>query len=545
MKVNISKKILLLVIIPCMLIGLVVSIVGANLLSENMTREIEKALRAGAYSMSQTMSCLTLKEEMDKTIEDFYKKTDMDATIFSGNMRVSSSISGAVGTKMDEGIYRDLQSGNDYFATDAIVNGEEYFGYYIPFFVDNEFNGAVFTGIPQAEANAEITQGIIKLIICIVTVMIGAILLSIFIIRQIIKSINDSKGIIGELYNNNLALDYNDKYEKNRDEIEEIYNQAYDFATKLKGIVSGIKGIAQDLTTVSLELKNNSDIANNATTEINFAVESVAKGAEGQAEDTQNVTEMINQMGLNINDIMQDSVKLMEIAGHMLQIKDVTLNDVTEMGEISEKIESDVDEVNTQIDITSEAMEEIKKIVGEIQDIADQTNLLSLNASIEAAHAGEAGKGFSVVATEVGKLAEQSANSASEIEKTINGLLKNFNLIVQKMKVTTDNINQQKEKIEKTNTSFNELDNDIKVASTQIEKIANATDGINNQKDKVIDTICNLSATSEENSAASQEVMAGVEELSAMIVEVADRANVVDNKAKELVNSVSVFKIGD
>ena len=136
-------------------------------MKQNITDEIEVQLKTGAYSISQTLELRTLKTEMDEDIYDLYDYTDIDVTVFSGDTRVASTVPNAVGTKMDSHIYEELQIGKDYFATDANVNGQPYFGYYIPFFVDGEFSGATFTGIPQADANRTITLSIIKIIGCI------------------------------------------------------------------------------------------------------------------------------------------------------------------------------------------------------------------------------------------------------------------------------------------------------------------------------------------------------------------------------------------
>jgi len=543
MRISISKKILLLVLIPCLLIGVVVSIVGSNLLKENITTEIESKLKSTAYNMYQTTQYCTELPAIQEVFDEFYANAHIDVTMFEDNVRVVSTIPNAVGTKMDEGILADIKSGNHYFATNAMVNGEPYFGYYIPTMVDGVYVGASFSGIPQGEANDEISAGVVKLVIAVICVTILAIILSLFIIRQIIKAIDDSKELIEMLHNNDLSVEYKDKRNKNRDEVEEIYNNAYDFAAKLREIVSGINTKSTELNNISAELKGNTDMASNATYEISQAIDNVAQGAESQANDTQKVTERIAEISDNIDNIQSETITLSEKTNKMLHIKDITLEDISGVENINNTIRADVEDVNKQIDITSDSMESIKKIIAEIQDISSQTNLLSLNASIEAARAGEHGRGFAVVATEVGQLAEQSSKSASEIEITINELLNNFNLIIQKMKVTTTNINEQNEKITRAEKSFFDLETDIKNISDLIKEISAATDELNKEKKSVVDIICNLSAISEENSASTEEVMAGIEELNAIVTNVTERANVVDEHAKNLLDIVNVFKL--
>lgn len=144
MKISVTKKIIGMVVLPILFICLVVGVISANIMTQNITDEIEIQLKTGAYSVSQTLNLRTLEEEMNEDIYNLYSYTNMDVTVFHGDTRVASTIDGAVGTKMDSHIYEELQTGKDYFATDANVNGQPYFGYYIPFFTEGKFSGVIY-----------------------------------------------------------------------------------------------------------------------------------------------------------------------------------------------------------------------------------------------------------------------------------------------------------------------------------------------------------------------------------------------------------------
>ena len=227
----------------------------------------------------------------------------------------------------------------------------------------------------------------------------------------------------------------------------------------------------------------------------------------------------------------------------MLRIKDVAMVDMTSVDSINDTIKSDMAEANSQIDVTSKSVEAIRKFVDIIKEIAAQTNLLSLNATIEAAHAGEAGKGFAVVASEIRDLAEQSAKSATEIETTIDNLSKNYVLIIQKIGVITSNVEDQNKKIDATEKSFGNLEEIIKNTVDQIQEIATLTENLNKEKNGIIDSICSLSAISEENSASAQQTMAGIEELNAVVAQVFEKSNEVSENAKELLEEVNIFRV--
>lgn len=543
-KLTIAKKLLILTTVICVQLGCTLTFSGKKIISENMTTEIERALQASAFSISQTMQELTLLVEMDKTLEDFHTKTGVDATIFNYKTRVGSTIPDAVGTDISEDVWQELIKGKEFFSTDVIVNGTLYFGYYIPFFADGECTGAVFTGLPQAYAQEDIDSAVGRLFFVLVTSAPIAMLISLLLAYEFRKKSEVTVSQIDKLTDDNdLRVEYNEKFHKESDELEKIYNRIFKFVKSLIGIIGGIRTDATGLKDISSELDQETTTASRATEEIISAVQNVADGAESQARDTEEATKQVAEIGENIDQIVVGLEALLVSARKMVEIKDSTMIDISDVDSINERLKADVDEVNTQVDVTSASVGAIQEFVGAIQNIADQTNLLSLNASIEAARAGDAGRGFAVVAEEIRKLAEQATSSAINVEHVINKLMREYELIIEKMRITTANIQAQSEKVSNTDKSFNDLENAIKEASVRIDTIRQVTDALNENKFKVIDSINNLSAISQENAAAAQEVMAGMEEINANIATVAEKATIVDEKAESLLKNVSVFKV--
>lgn len=542
-KMNVSKKLMLLVAVPCMLIGLVVSIVGANLLKDSITSEIEKALQSGAYSLSQTMGLLTLKTEMDECMNDYLDATGIDATIFDGNIRVASTIPNAVGTEMDLSIWNDLQSGEDYFATDAMVNGEPYFGYYIPFLTDGTCSGAVFTGMPQADCDAQINNGVKQLILSVVAVMSICLALAWWVARIISRKIKDASDLVSQLADNDLLVERKDIYGGNCDELEKMYNQVFAFSQSLVSIIGDIKEESTTLSTSSLELKASANTSSRATNEISQAAQNVADGAESQAQDTIDVTNRVSEMGELIKNIANSVNYLADMAHDMVKSKDSAATNVGIVSKSAVSLQNNVDEVNAQVEITTNGMKEIQAFVEVIKNIAEQTNLLSLNASIEAARAGEMGKGFAVVAEEIRKLAEQSAKSTDDCKHIIDGITRDWGLIVEKMEVATKTIADSKNAIENTEVLFDNLGEQIQKTVEHIDGIDKSAQTLSRETSEMVGIVCNLSAISEENSASAQEVGAGTEELHGIIEEVSNMANGVEQSASKLMESVKVFKV--
>lgn len=538
---SISKKIMAMVVLPILFICLVVGIISSNIMRENITEEIEAQLRTGAYGVSQTLSLRTLETEVNKDIYDLFEYTDMDVTVFNDNVRVASTIEGAVGTKMDSHIYDELQTGKDYFATNANVNGEAYFGYYIPLFQDGEYTGATFTGIPQSEANKTIFQSIMKIVGCIVVCGLLAIFVAFFLVKKMIKGIKVLESTIGTMLENDLATEHS-KYDFEHDEIEEICNKTVDFSKHLNGIVSKIKNASKSLKMVASDLKEAVESTNETSKEISDAVEEVANGAVSQAEETTNATHKISDMSDKLGDIRDNVNELYKIALSMENVKNNALNTLTGLKKVNGDMSCEIDSTSNQVNITNSSVQKIKKAVEMIQDIAEQTKLLSLNASIEAAHAGENGKGFAVVAEEIGKLASQSASSSSEIENILNDLSKNYALIIDNVKSTTQNMEIQNEKLVETMNVFDDLGEDIDKTVNRISNTNSMIEKIDGEIRELVDFVSNLSAISEENSASTEETRASIEQLDSTISKVYEKAQNVDVSADTLLKEVGVFK---
>lgn len=192
---------------------------------------------------------------------------------------------------------------------------------------------------------------------------------------------------------------------------------------------------------------------------------------------------------------------------------------------------------------TNESARGINEAVSLIQGIAQQTNLLSLNASIEAARAGDSGRGFAVVAEEIRNLSEESSKGAAQISQIVNQLIHNSNISVERMGEVEKNIADQIDKLGVLNTAFENLGSEVMTVSSSVKSLAEQAGAITVMKDDINTVIGQLAAISEENAAATQETSASVQDLLGAVDDCMKGTAKVLELSKELRSKADSFMI--
>ena len=310
---------------------------------------------------------------------------------------------------------------------------------------------------------------------------------------------------------------------------------------ELADVIRSITGQSVELHDASNAMNNSAYETSQSVDQVEKAINEIAQGATSQAQETQTATENVILMGNMIEETNNEVEKLRNNARSMRDSGDKALNILAELNNINQKTKEAIQTIYEQTNMTNESALKIKEATDIITDIAEETNLLSLNASIEAASAGEQGRGFAVVASQIQKLAEQSNDSARQIADIINLLITDSEKTVETMEDVKAVIEQQNEHVINTGKAFMEVKTGIDSSVESVREITAKTKQLDDARVKVVDVVQNLTAIAEENAASTEETSASASEVGAIMGTISDNAQQLNTIADELKNSIKQF----
>ncbi len=410
---------------------------------------------------------------------------------------------------------------------------------YSAYTILNNENILVLTA-DESEALAGITTvtGVAVGISAIVVLL--AIIICFILGRRLMSPLVKVSTIIEEIANGDINADFGMVKESN-DEIGLIIEKMKELTQSLGSIVGKIRNSSDTMSANSYELNDTSSQTLAANNEISKAVEDVAEGSTGMAASISKINENLLEMSNETKDI-NESVN--EIRNQTVAVQDsskIMNNKIKSMQNSSQKMDEGISAISKRIETVNTTVDKVSNIVSVIEEISSETNLLSLNASIEAARAGDAGKGFAVVAQEIRVLSDNTNTELENIKQIISSLVEECRYCVQASGTIVEDNAKQKEEIKAVLDEFGSLDEQIQKTAEKADEIEELVTAMIELNDDITKSSNSLTDVSAANAAATEEMNANIEELNAMMHGVSEMAGHMNNESDGLKEALSFF----
>lgn len=568
MKLTIRKKLLLCAFLPIGILGIIIIVIAATSLRGSIIRQVENSLRGtaaatlAAYDQNSGLYLVAENGDIwkggynisrsEKLLDTIREKSGMEVTFFYGDKRIMTSIVDAdgkriLGSPAGEKIVEEvLKKGQEYFSRQVSVDGEMYYGYYVPVFQDGNAGapvGMVFAGVNRDATLNSVMRIVFYMVATVVLIALAGMLVTGLVSNSISKAIKEEVVCVEGLATGNLNVQLNRNHLRRGDEVGELTRSIDKLQTDLRAIIGGIGDSTAQLIAASDMLGQTSKQTLANMDGVMQSVDTITSGAVSQAEDTQNASDTIARMGELIIETGCQAGRLSKSADTMLASSDETGETIDGLKNISEEVKNVVDMIAELTNQTNESAKTIREAAGLISDIAGQTTLLSLNANIEAARAGEAGRGFAVVADAIQKLAEQSNDTSSSIDHIVNTLLVNAEHVVEAMQHMQEVTGRQNEYIVSTEQSVRAVIDEIHVSIQNIRNIEDRTRELEDARKDMMSVITGLSDIAESNVVNTKETGEVIAKVSECFREVEKSALNLKETADGLEQNICNFRM--
>lgn len=379
---------------------------------------------------------------------------------------------------------------------------------------------------------------------CSVVLVVVFVLIAYFIVNRIVKPVIQVTDIVGKLAHMDFSeIEGQEKLVARKDETGMMSRAVAELRGQLANVVSDLRDQSQQLFSASDSLNNNASETASTVEQVEKAVAEIAEGASSQADETQKATENVILMGNMVEETAQEVGNLIANANEMKASSDEASATLVELEKINTQAKEAIDVIYEQTNTTNESAMKIREATSLITSIAEETNLLSLNASIEAARAGEQGRGFAVVAGQIQKLAEQSNESARQIEGIIDSLIEDSQKSVATMDEVKEIMSKQISSVEKTDEIFTQVKDGINTSIDGVNRIADKTKKLDEARVNVVDVVQNLTAIAQENAASTEETSASVTQVSNIVYNISENASQLKDVANGLEQNMNIFKM--
>lgn len=486
------------------------------------------------------------RDEISYQFIDSLKADDIEQTLFIDDERFITSIIDEngkrnEGTKAEPEIWEQVKAGNDYKASGVEIQGEKYYVYYSPVYSDDgEILGMAFSGERQSTVDNSVEGTLMNQFIISGVLLVLCVGIMIVLAFRIRRPLMITSGYIERVADGDLSG--RPECSSVISEVKTLINASTSLADKLGGIVTEVDEHAGILDDRMASLNALAEANSTSTNQIRQVMDDLSSTAVTLADNVQSVNAKVNEMGGNMSAINSEAVTLNDNSDKMNRAGQNVSESMTLVLTSSHTASDIIAQLIEQVNETNKAIASINEAVELISDITAQTNLLSLNASIEAARAGQAGRGFAVVASEIKQLADQSSQGADSIKNIADNILEKSNrsvILTGRMKELAE---QEQTDIGNAKESFDILNRIIEENAAIAQMVMDKTKNLEALKLDIINSVSELSAISEENAASNEEVTARVTEIAESVNRISEDTQTVRKVSSDMKELMDYFK---
>lgn len=373
-----------------------------------------------------------------------------------------------------------------------------------------------------------------------ILVFIFTIIIAVMLIRSFLNPINKLQAALRKIAEGDLRQQINSPY---NDELGSLSHHFDHMVLRVREMLQHTQSVASSLATYSHSFQQSSSITAHTNQEIVSTIQEISVGAEQQAGQSEQSAGLIQELEREVHEITEYTEVMLSTSQTANHNTRKGSESVIALREVSEHSRESVNKVYLALTKLSDQSKDISRITKSITNISNQTNILSLNAAIEAARAGAYGKGFAVIADEVRQLSDQTKESSVHISQIINELQAGMDEFQQYMLETKGNLEEQDQKVAETLSSFEAIDQSIIEISKQIGQIHDKVDMTQTMNRRLAESVHNVAAIAEETAAGVQEVNASSVQQDNAIHDIARQAVEINEISQKLFKEINVFKI--
>ena len=552
-----KKKMLTLCCIPLLFLTVLSLIIGLVQFRSGMYAQTKSRLKSGALAAmslytSQGYGDYDLKadgnvwrgmnfnvSQESSVVDDLKEQTGIDITFFYQDTAAMTSVCSEDGKrwngmKAGENIKKyTLEQGAQLWYRNIEIDKRMCHAYIIPIVQPDSGRvaGALMASVSADEMDKMMNQYILTSALVSAVILLAVVVFIFWYIGGLTKIIYNVRHVLlkvseGELSDDRLAGI------KWKDEFGELAAGTEKLRMKIGNLLSNIQDGMDRLSVAAEKLSDMLKQNIFAAREMNGSIGQINGKANSQKTAVQHALRDVDVTRDAIDLILQQIGDINYLSEHMAALSGNSQDIMDGLSESSRNSRETVREISIQAAITNESVQQIKSVTEYITNIAEETNLLALNASIEAARAGAAGKGFAVVALEIQKLAEESNNSAVRIGDNIQALVCQMDGIVKVMGTIEEALKYQEENVDKTKLIFGEINQAIVQITEKEAAMQDNVSDMNCARDNMSEVISDLSASAVDNADLSQsaaevteQMMCGIENLEVLTTDLTDLAN--------------------